>query len=283
LGKNILLINDMPGYGNVALQAAVPVLSGYVMPEIKHNVFALPTALISNTLNYGRHSILDTTDYMTDALETWHELGFSFDAISTGFIVSEKQADLIADFCASQKENSKNKVKIFVDPIMADNGRLYNSITPQHIQIMRKMMQISDYVTPNYTEAVFLADKDIANCFNDSMNFFKEENPHSGSEYDIKSNITEVQAYSLLDALISKGAKSIIITGAVVNDESAVVLYDSTTRDKKIITYTPVLGHFAGTGDYFSAVFTGCILNGLDMTAATKKAMAAVHYTYSKT
>jgi pyridoxine kinase len=265
LGKNILLINDMPGYGNVALQAAVPVLSGYVMPEIKHNVFALPTALISNTLNYGRHSILDTTDYMTDALETWHELGFSFDAISTGFIVSEKQADLIADFCASQKENSKNKVKIFVDPIMADNGRLYNSITPQHIQIMRKMMQISDYVTPNYTEAVLLA------------------NPHSGSEYDIKSNITEVQAYSLLDALISKGAKSIIITGAVVNDESAVVLYDATTRDKKIITYTPVPGHFAGTGDYFSAVFTGCILNGLDMTSATKKAMAAVHYTYSKT
>jgi pyridoxine kinase len=258
LEKNILLINDMPGYGNVALQAAIPVLSGYVMPEIKHNVFALPTALISNTLNYGRHSILETTDYMADALKTWYELGFTFDAISTGFIVSEKQADLIANICASQKENSKNNVRIFVDPIMADNGRLYNSITPQHIQIMRKMMQMSDYVTPNYTEAVFLA------------------NAQSGFEYDIKSNMMEAQAYSLLDALISKGAKSIIITGAVVNGESAVVLYDDTNKEKKILTYTPVPGHFAGTGDYFSAVFTGCILNGLDMINSTKKAMAAV-------
>ncbi len=80
----VLLINDMTGYGKVALSAMMPVLS-----YKKHHVYTLPTALVSNTLDYGRFAILETTDYMAEAIRVWEELGFSFDAISTGFIVSE--------------------------------------------------------------------------------------------------------------------------------------------------------------------------------------------------
>lgn len=63
------------------------------------HVCNLPTALVSNTLDYGKFRILETTDYMRDTLAVWQELDFQFDAISTGFVVSEQQAKLIADFC----------------------------------------------------------------------------------------------------------------------------------------------------------------------------------------
>ena len=41
--KNILIINDMPGYGKVALAAMLPVLSTMGL-----SVYHLPTALVSN-------------------------------------------------------------------------------------------------------------------------------------------------------------------------------------------------------------------------------------------
>ena len=47
MGKQILLINDLPGYGKVALAAMLPILS-----QMGHHVFNLPTALVSNTLDY---------------------------------------------------------------------------------------------------------------------------------------------------------------------------------------------------------------------------------------
>lgn len=84
--KSVLLINDMAGYGKVALSVMIPVLS-----HLRHQVFNLPTALVSNTLDYGVFDIQETTDYMRCAIAAWDELRFSFDAVATGFLVSEEQ------------------------------------------------------------------------------------------------------------------------------------------------------------------------------------------------
>ena len=86
-GNKILLINDMCGYGKVATAAMLPILS-----YMGNLVYNLPTALVSNTLDYGKFNILETTDYITGVFPVWRELGFSFDAIATGFIASERQA-----------------------------------------------------------------------------------------------------------------------------------------------------------------------------------------------
>ena len=51
--KHILLINDMAGYGKVATAAMLPILS-----YLGHPVYNLPTALVSNTLDYGKFKIL---------------------------------------------------------------------------------------------------------------------------------------------------------------------------------------------------------------------------------
>ena len=90
VADKVLLINDLAGYGKVALSAMIPVLS-----NMGFDLYNLPTALVSNTLDYGKFDILETTDYMRNTITVWKELEFSFDAISTGFIVSQEQVKLV--------------------------------------------------------------------------------------------------------------------------------------------------------------------------------------------
>ena len=149
--KQILLINDVCGYGKVATAAMLPILSYMGMPV--HN---LPTAIVSNTLDYGKFNLLDTTDYIKGVFPVWKELGFHFDAIATGFIASEQQADLIARYCREQEATG---TAVFVDPIMGDEGKLYNGVTPATINSMREMLSVAHLCYPNYTEACYLTDK----------------------------------------------------------------------------------------------------------------------------
>ena len=108
-------------------------------------VHNLPTAIVSNTLDYGKFNLLDTTDYIKGVFPVWKELGFHFDAIATGFIASEQQADLIARYCREQEATG---TAVFVDPIMGDEGKLYNGVTPATINSMREMLSVAHLCYP---------------------------------------------------------------------------------------------------------------------------------------
>ena len=88
------LDKDLPGYGKVALAAMMPVLA-----HMGHITYNLPTALVSNTLDYGKFEIQDTTHFMRNTLKVWQELGVTFDAFCTGFIVCHEQAELLSSYC----------------------------------------------------------------------------------------------------------------------------------------------------------------------------------------
>ena len=134
--QQLLLINDMCGYGKVALSAMLPVLS-----HMGYRIHNLPTALVSDTLNYPKFYIHDTTEYVRESLAIWEDLGFEFDAISTGFIVTEEEARIISDFC---HRRAKTGTKVFVDPIMADNGKLYSGVPESTIGLMRSLVECAD-------------------------------------------------------------------------------------------------------------------------------------------
>lgn len=68
--KQILLINDLPGYGKVALAAMMPVLA-----HMGHILYTLPTALVSNTLDYGQFEIMETTEYIKKHIESVEKSG----------------------------------------------------------------------------------------------------------------------------------------------------------------------------------------------------------------
>lgn len=247
MSKKILLINDMAGYGKVALAAMIPVLS-----HMKYEIFNLPTALVSNTLDYGKFDILETTGYMKNTMQVWDELQFEFDAISTGFIVSQEQTKLISDFC---KKKAQKGTVIFCDPIMGDDGILYNGVEETTIDLMRELISVADYIVPNYTEAAYLA-----------------KMPYQ------KDGYTEEEYRNMIEVLRATGAKSVVITSAILKGtkQSAVVGYDHQLDSYFKIDFEEVPVRFPGTGDIFSAVFTGKILVGLPVVKATQKAMDVV-------
>ena len=245
MSKQVLLINDMAGYGKVALSAMIPVLSH--MGVSIHN---LPTALVSNTLDYGKFDILDTTEYMKNAMGVWKDLGFMFDAVSTGFIVNGKQAELIAQFC---EEQSKKGVEIFCDPIMGDDGHLYPGIEKETIEHMKKLISYADYIVPNYTEATLL----------------------TGRKY--KENPSEEEIKEVIDDLRNLGADSVIITSTKINGEDQIAGYDKKTGSYFQVPFDYIPVRFPGTGDIFLSVMIGGVLNGKKLEDSVKNSARVVY------
>ncbi len=245
--KNILIINDMPGYGKVALAAMLPILS-----NMGHSVYNLPTALVSNTLDYGKFTILDTTDYMTKAIAVWKELGFRFDCITTGFLASAAQVGIIRDFIAGQR---KEGLLVMTDPIMGDDGKLYNGVTEETVGNMRRLLGVADVIVPNLTEAEFLTGL------------------HEGAE-----TLSEGEARRTVDGLLAFGPRSVVVTSGVAAEtgEHMVWGYDHTKNEYFSIPYRYIKTHFPGTGDMFSAVLTGELLGGKPFQRAVKRAMDVV-------
>lgn len=245
MGKQLLLVNDLPGYGEVALSAMMPVLT-----HMGHHVYNLPTALVSNTLDYGRFEILDTTEYMRNTMGVWRSLGFTFDAISTGFMVSPTQASMIANYCSREREKG---TKIFVDPIMGDEGHLYNGLTERTVEGMRKLVSHADCMVPNYTEAALIAGEP-----------FKED------------GLSWVAMKSLLGKLHRLGKGSVVITSAKVDGNDAVAGFDSGRGEFFLRTFDMIPVRFPGTGDIFSAIFMGNVMDGISMMDSVDRAMMAV-------
>ena len=242
--KNILIINDMCGYGKVALAAMLPILS-----NLGHSVYNLPTALESNTLDYGKFTILDTTDYMVEAIAVWKELGFQFDCITTGFLASAAQVGIIREFISGQK---KEGLLVMTDPIMGDDGKLYNGVTEETVDNMRRLIGVADVIVPNLTEAEFLTGL----CQG-------------------KPDLSAAEARRVVDSLLAFGPRSVVITSGVEEETGHHVVwgYDHQSGSYFTLPYRFIQVHFPGTGDMFSAVLVGKLLAGTPMRSAVQQAM----------
>lgn len=242
----ILLINDMVGHSKVGMGAMVPIFSYMGFPT-----FSLPTAIISNTFDYGQFSVLDTTDYIRQTLPVWKSLGFSADAICTGCMLSEEQAQLVASYC---REESARGTRVFVDPILGDGGRLYNGMTQQQVNAMRAMVSVADLIFPNYTEAALLTGHD-----------FKQD------------GLTWSEAQSMLNELRAIGCQSALITSCPIDGKSSVAGYDHQADTFFLHRYDEIPGIFHGTGDLFSAILIVHLLSGETLEVSTRRAMDTVY------
>lgn len=238
--KRVLLVNDLPGYGKVALAGMMSVLS-----RMGYEVLNLPTALLSSTLDLGKYEILDTTAYMRGCLRVWEELGITHDAICTGFVLSEEQNSLVEELCRRGREKGE---KIFVDPIMGDGGRLYNGMTGQTVERMKGLCAWADVAIPNMTEAAFLAD-----CYRGQP---------------------QVEAYQLremAERICGLGARAVVITSAVVGGKSQVYGYEKESGKSFSVPYEQIPLRLPGTGDLFAAFLAGCCLRGMSLEGCVRK------------
>ena len=227
--KTVLLLGDLTGRSRVALRMLCAVLEarGY-------EVLMLPTALISNTLNLGRHAALDTTDYLLDSLAAWEALGITADLAYIGYITGMEQAQRLASVADGLRERG---VPVVLDPILGDGGRKYNSVKEGQVQGMRLLMRHADLITPNLTEACLLADET-----------YRED----GGE-------------ALAETLAQSGC-GVLITSARAEGGDAVI--GRTADEAFVLPYERVPGHRWGTGD----LFTGLLIDGLLLGRTAREA-----------
>ncbi|MEJ8752452.1 pyridoxamine kinase [Lagierella sp. ICN-221743] len=235
MGKdNVLLVNDWPGYSRVALSSMNP-----IMYYMGYSVLSLPTMVISNTLDYGKFSILDTTKYMENALKVWEELGFNISAMGIGYTTNYKQIEICEEVIKKQ-----NNPYVMVDPIMGDNGSLYNGIEKDRIEIMRELISLADLSIPNITESYLLLDEKF-------------------NRVDVDS---DEELRDLINGIRNIGSKSVIITSVCDNDKNYFIAgYDEKNNEYFKVPYKKIDVNYPGTGDIFSAIILSYTLKGYSL------------------
>ena len=242
--KKILSVQDISCVGQCSLTVALPILSA-----TGHETAILPSAVLStHTGGFTGYTFRDLTDDMPPIAAHWKKENIRFDAVYTGYLGSARQIAYVKDIfdtlCAEGATT-------FVDPAMADNGKLYYGFDDAFVQEMKSLCAAADIILPNITEACFI----------------------TGTPY--KEVYDEAYIDALLKALSEIGAKTVILTGVgFTPDTTGVMVYENGKarhyRHKKL----PKGSH--GTGDVYASAFVGAYLRGKD---AYEAAGIAAEYT----
>lgn len=240
--REILIINDFTGYGRVSTAAMIPVFSSYGL-----HAYSLPTALLSNTLDYPKHELFDTTDFMKKTVRIWEQLGFSFSNIAIGLINSDEQVEIIEGLLDRMRSDF-----VLVDPIMGDDGKLYDGMYQNVVECNRRLAARADVLIPNLTEARLLT------------GLFPDRPPADLSDF-----------VKLGTAVLELGPAAVVLKGCSDGTEHFNLILKNDT-EPECVPYEAVDMHFAGTGDLFSAMLAAEVLEGAPLNVSVKRASAFI-------
>lgn len=234
--KRIVSIQDFSCIGKCSQSIALPVLSAMGL-----ECAALPTVLLSAHTAFEGFYSRELTDSFAPITDHWKKLGVRFDAIYTGYLGTEKQIALVEDFIA---DFGADGAPVFVDPVMADHGRLYAGIAADFPERMKTLCRRADVITPNVTEACLL----------------------TGERYCERHEEPFVRG--LLEKLLALGAKTAVITG-VRADEAHMGVAAMDAAGKYTLHHTEYIPSvFYGTGDLFASTCVGALVRGLPLEQA---------------
>ena len=239
--KKIAVINDISGFGKCSLTVSLPIISAL---GIECN--PIPTAILSNQTGYDNFYSVDFTENMSPYIDIWKKQNIHFDAILTGYLASEKQVDIILDFIENFRDEN---TLVFVDPIMADDGVLYDTYDEKLCEKVKMLTKKADIITPNLTELCILCDVDYNEI----------------SKANRIENIAEIAS-----VLINEATKTVIITGVKSGEEICNVIVEKDSV--KLVKSKYLNGSYSGTGDIFSSIVCGGITKGLNVNESVKLA-----------
>ncbi|MBO5060181.1 MAG: pyridoxamine kinase [Clostridia bacterium] len=240
--KRVVTIQDISCFGKCSLTVALPVISAMGVETA-----ILPTAVLStHTGGFKNFTFRDLSEDIPKIFKHWEDEGIDFDAIYTGYLGSFEQIDQMKAFI----EARPSKTLAFVDPAMADNGKLYAGFTPEFARHMATLCAKADIIVPNLTEASFMLGID-----------YVEEG------YD-KAYIEDV-----LRKLAALGAKKAVLTGVSFEPEKlGVAMYDSQTDEFFYYFNEKIDAKFHGTGDIFASTCVGALMRGKSLAEALRLA-----------
>lgn len=241
--KRILTIQDLSCAGRCSITVALPVLSACGIETV-----VLPTAVLS-THTGGFHDIhrADLTEDMLENARRWKDLDLHFDGIYVGFLANEKQIEsaiTIIDWFRDQD------TQVFVDPAMADEGEMYNSLPADHPRHMKELCACADWFKPNITEACMLLGRDY------------DPGPFDSSFIDDTLDaLHEINRGNVIMTGVSRSTSEVGVAAIHFREGAEGPEYYYHYDDRKP-------GMFYGTGDLFMSSFAGCMVRGLDFSDA---------------
>lgn len=236
----VAAVHDMCGYGKCSLGVAIPVLSAAGI-----DVCPVPTALFSAHTKFPVFYMHDTTDMLEDYLDAWREEGIDLDGVYSGFLGSAEQVAVIQRLYREYPHALR-----IVDPVMGDGGIKYPTYTDELCAAMAQLVDGSDVLTPNLTETSILTGI-----------------PYAGQDVTVEF----VQRNA--DALLSMGAKAVVIKGVVHEGECIIRNYVASAEDGGAVhevsgELLPYMLH--GTGDLFASGLTAAIYAGKALIEAVE-------------
>lgn len=244
--KRIVSVQDISCLGKCSLTVALPIISAMGV-----ECAVVPTAVLSTHTMFTGYTFRDLTEDIRPIVEHWKKEGIKYDAVYTGYLGSFEQLGLVSEMFDLYK---KDGAVIVVDPVMADNGKLYPGFTEEFAASMAGLCSKADVILPNLTEASYMLGV-----------------PYVGSDYD------EAYIKELLVKLCGLGSRCAVVTGvSFEKGRLGVMSYNGETGEyfKYFNKHLPVSYH--GTGDIFSSCVVGGLMNGLGLDGALK---LAVDYT----
>ena len=238
--KKIAVINDMSGFGRCSLAVAIPVIS-----VMKIQCCPVPTSIFSNHTGFKSFFFEDYTDRMQPYIDEWKKLGLSFSGISTGFLGSKEQIQIVLRFL---KDFGTEENVIVIDPVMGDYGKTYPTYTPEMCMEMKKLVSHADIITPNLTEACILTDT-----------------PYHEDKW------RQAEIIELAQKLAERGPGKIVITGIPQGEFIANLCFEK-DREPKFLRTHKVGTSRSGTGVVFAAIIAADAVNGVDFQTSVRKA-----------
>lgn len=233
--KKCAVLNDISGFGKCSLTASIPVMSAMGI-----QVNPVVTGVFSNQTGYDSFESVDLTDMLPLTTRQWSKLSPHFDGILTGFLLCAKQYEYVLEFVETFK---KEDTLFLVDPVMADDGKKYDTYTSGMVEGVKRLCEKADIITPNLTELRILSGEDDIVLAGKKM--------------------------------VSSGIKSVIVTGVVEDYKIFNYVFNDNIVKKfgtEYIESATQGGSFSGTGDIFSSFVFGKILNGFSVFDAVEQA-----------
>ena len=232
--KRIVSIQDISCLGKCSLTVALPIISAMGV-----ECSIVPTAVLSTHTMFQNFTCKDLTDQIGPIADHWKSENIVFDAIYTGYLASKEQ---IGDVCAFFDTFKTKDNLIVVDPVMADNGKLYPAFGPDFPAEMAKVCAKAHLIVPNLTEASLLTGL-----------------PYR-TEYD------EAYIREMLQALAKLGPRYVALTGvSFEKGRLGVMYYDREKNEYGSYFAEHLPASFHGTGDVFASTCVGALMRGLPL------------------
>lgn len=250
--KRIVTIQDISCVGKCSLTVALPIISAMGIETA-----VIPTVVLSTHTAFKNFTYRDLTGDLPKIAKHWKQEKFNFDGIYTGYLGSIEQIDILKEFFKQFKTPDNF---IFIDPVMADNGKLYAGFDEKFVKEMKELCKMADIIVPNLTEASYMLEKEYKEIY---------------SEQEIKDILIE---------LSNLGPKYVVLTGVSFKDNKlGVMSYNKETNEFFTYFKEKIPAKYHGTGDIFASTLVGAITNNNTLEEGLKIAVDYVWETINDT